>query len=114
MDPIPKKHGRTASAMAGSTRGKDRPATKAFLQALVGYYLGSFYPLTFTQNSKNTKLNCHEIKTLNDRFFALFSLSFMACSQETVAPANGPDTEEAWTDCQCDGGIHERERPSGD
>jgi hypothetical protein len=53
-------------------------------------------------------------KLLTIAFFALFSLSFMACSQETVAPANGPDTEEAWTDCQCDGGIHERERPSGD
>jgi hypothetical protein len=53
-------------------------------------------------------------KLLTIAFFALFSLSFMACSQETVAPANGPNTEEAWTDCQCDGGIQDRERPSGD
>jgi hypothetical protein len=53
-------------------------------------------------------------KLLTFVFVSLLAFSYISCSQEEVAPANGPDTEEAWTDCQCDGGIHERERPSGD
>jgi hypothetical protein len=53
-------------------------------------------------------------KLLTIVFVSLMAFSYTSCSQEEVAPANGPNTEEAWTDCQCDGGIQDREGPSGD
>jgi hypothetical protein len=50
-------------------------------------------------------------KLLTLALFGLMSLSFIACSEEEIAPVNDVTVEEASADCQCDGGLSEREKP---
>jgi hypothetical protein len=50
-------------------------------------------------------------KLLTLALFGLMSLSFMACSEEEIVPVNENTIEQATADCECDGGISERETP---
>ena len=50
-------------------------------------------------------------KLLTLALFGFISLSFMACSEEEVAPANEITIEQANADCECEGGISDREGP---
>jgi hypothetical protein len=50
-------------------------------------------------------------KLLTLALFGLMSLSFMACSEEEIVPVNDTSIEQVKSDCQCDGGLSERERP---
>jgi hypothetical protein len=49
-------------------------------------------------------------KILTLALFGLMSLSFIACSEEEVVPANTVATEESRADCECEGGLLEREK----
>ena len=49
-------------------------------------------------------------KILTLALFGLMSLSFIACSEEVVVPANEVATEEARPDCECEGGLSDREK----
>lgn len=51
-------------------------------------------------------------KLLTLALFGLMSLSFMACSEEEIVPVNETSIEQATADCECEGGLSERERPS--
>ena len=42
--------------------------------------------------------------------FGLMSLSFIACSEEEIAPANEAATEQSRADCECEGGLSDREK----
>jgi hypothetical protein len=53
-------------------------------------------------------------KLLTLALFGLMSLSFMACSEEEIVPVNENTVEQATADCECEGGISERERPTWD
>ncbi len=48
-------------------------------------------------------------KILTLALFGIMSLSFIACSEEEVVPANGIATEQSREDCECEGGLLERE-----
>jgi hypothetical protein len=50
-------------------------------------------------------------KLLTLALFGLMSLSFMACSEEEIAPVNDVSVEQATSDCQCDSGIQDRDKP---
>ena len=39
------------------------------------------------------------------------SLSFVACSEEEIAPVNDVTLEQANLDCECEGGLSDREPP---
>ncbi len=53
-------------------------------------------------------------KILTLALFGLMSLSFMACNDEEVVPANDVTVEQSITDCECEGGIQDREDPTKD
>ena len=50
-------------------------------------------------------------KLLSLALFGIMTLSFMACAEEEVVPANDITLEQADADCECEGGISDRERP---
>ena len=50
-------------------------------------------------------------KILTLALFGMMSLSFMACNEEEIAPANEVAIEQANADCECEGGLTDRERP---
>ena len=50
-------------------------------------------------------------KLLTLALFGFISLSFMACSEEEVVPVNEITIEQAIGDCECEGGISDREGP---
>ena len=52
-------------------------------------------------------------KLLTLALFGLMSLSFIACSEEEVAPVDDITIEQSDPDCECEGGISDRERPGG-
>lgn len=41
----------------------------------------------------------------------MMTLSFMACNNEEIAPAKDVTTVQATADCECEGGLSDRERP---
>lgn len=43
--------------------------------------------------------------------FGIMSLSFMACNEEEVAPTNDVTIGQAQSDCECEGGLSDREDP---
>ena len=45
--------------------------------------------------------------------FGLMTLSFIACSEEEVAPVNDITLEQSTQECECEGGLSDREGPSG-
>ena len=51
-------------------------------------------------------------KLLTLALFGIMSLSFMACSEEEIAPVNDVTLEEATADCECEGGLSDREDPT--
>ena len=51
-------------------------------------------------------------KLLTLALFGLMSLSFMACSEEEIVPVNEQTIEQATADCNCDGGVQDRENPN--
>ena len=53
-------------------------------------------------------------KLITLAFLGLMSLSFMSCSEEEIAPINDITIEEARTDCECEGGLSDREDPTRD
>lgn len=52
-------------------------------------------------------------KLLTLALFSIMSLSFMACSEEEIAPANDVAIEQGSADCECEGGLSDREPPEG-
>ena len=50
-------------------------------------------------------------KLLTLALFGIMSISFMACDKEEIAPVNDVTIEEATVDCECEGGISDREDP---
>lgn len=50
-------------------------------------------------------------KLLTLALFGLISLSFMSCNDEEIVPVNDPSIEQTAADCECEGGLSERERP---
>ena len=51
-------------------------------------------------------------KLLTLALFGLMSLSFMSCSEEEIVPVKDTSIEQATADCECDGGLQDRERPT--
>ncbi|NJN24597.1 MAG: hypothetical protein HC819_00635 [Cyclobacteriaceae bacterium] len=51
-------------------------------------------------------------KLLTIALFSIMSLSFMACSEDEVAPAKDVSIEQSVADCECEGGLLDRERPN--
>ena len=51
-------------------------------------------------------------KLLTLALFGIMSLSFMACSEEEIAPVNDVKIEQADADCGCDGGLQDRDNPN--
>ena len=51
-------------------------------------------------------------KLITLALFGLMSLSFMSCSEEEIAPINDITIEEATIDCECEGGLSDRENPN--
>jgi len=52
-------------------------------------------------------------KLLTLALFGLMSFSFMACSEEEIAPVDEITLEAANADCECEGGLSDREPPVG-
>jgi len=52
-------------------------------------------------------------KLLTLALFGIMSLSFIACSEEEIAPVNDVTIEEATVPCECEGGLSDREDPRG-
>ena len=52
-------------------------------------------------------------KLLTLALFGFMTLSFMACSEEEIVPANDVTLEQSIADCECEGGLTEREEPLG-
>jgi hypothetical protein len=52
-------------------------------------------------------------KLLTLALFGMMSFSFMACSEEEIAPVDDITLEEASADCECEGGLSDREDPRG-
>ena len=50
-------------------------------------------------------------KLLTLAIIGIMSLSFTACSEEEIAPANDITFEEAKAECHCEGGLSDREEP---
>ena len=50
-------------------------------------------------------------KLITLALFGLMSLSFMACTEEEIVPINDVTIEEATIDCECEGGLSDREQP---
>ena len=50
-------------------------------------------------------------KLLTLALFGIMSISFMACDKEEIAPVNDVTIVEATVDCECEGGISDREDP---
>jgi len=51
-------------------------------------------------------------KLLTLALFGLMSFSFMACSEEEIAPVDDITIESATAaDCECEGGLTDREDP---
>ena len=50
-------------------------------------------------------------KLLTLALFGFMSLSFMACSEEEIAPVNDVTLEQAVAECECEGGQSDREGP---
>ena len=70
------------------------------------------------QNTTKTKfsrlnLNLFEMKTklLTLALFGIMSLSFVACTDEEIAPSNDVTTVQSGVDCECEGGLLDREPP---
>ena len=47
-------------------------------------------------------------KLLTLALFGMMSLTFIACSEEEVAPAVDVQTEQGTADCECEGGLSDR------
>ena len=54
-------------------------------------------------------------KLLTLAFFCMMALSFMACNNEEVVPAQDKNVTEIQSraDCECEGGLSDREGPLG-
>ncbi|MCG8309888.1 MAG: hypothetical protein MI975_21000 [Cytophagales bacterium] len=50
-------------------------------------------------------------KLLTLALFGILSLSFVACSEEEIAPVNDVATEASIAECECEGGLSDREGP---
>jgi len=50
-------------------------------------------------------------KLLTLVLFGIMSLTFASCSNEEVAPAQDLSSVQATADCECEGGLTDRERP---
>ena len=50
-------------------------------------------------------------KLLTLALFGLMSFSFMACSEEEIAPVDDITIEAGVADCECEGGLTDREDP---
>ena len=48
-------------------------------------------------------------KILTLALFGIMSLSFMACADEEIAPVNDITIEQSNADCECEGGLSDRE-----
>lgn len=44
--------------------------------------------------------------------FGLMSISFMACNEDPVVPSNDISIEQSDVDCECEGGLSDREEPN--
>ena len=51
-------------------------------------------------------------KLLTLALFGIMSLSFMACSEEEIVPVNDITIEDTTADCECEGGLTDREDPT--
>lgn len=51
-------------------------------------------------------------KLLTLALFGIMSLSFMACNEEEIAPINDVAIEQSDADCECEGGLLDREDPT--
>lgn len=52
-------------------------------------------------------------KLLTLAFFGLMTISMMGCNKEEIAPASDVALEQSWGDCECEGGLSDREKPGG-
>ena len=50
-------------------------------------------------------------KLLTLALFGMMSLSFIACSEEEIAPVNDITVEQSSAECECEGGLSDREGP---
>jgi hypothetical protein len=51
-------------------------------------------------------------KLLTLALFGLMSLSFIACSEEEIVPVDDATIEQSSADCECEGGLSDREGPT--
>ena len=52
-------------------------------------------------------------KLLTLALFGIMSLSFIACNEEEIAPVNDVTIQQNDADCECEGGLSDREGPGG-
>ena len=50
-------------------------------------------------------------KLLTLALFGFMSLSFLACSEEEITPVDDLTIEAATAECECEGGLSDREGP---
>lgn len=50
-------------------------------------------------------------KLLTLALFGIMSLSFIACNEEEIVPANDVTLEQSSAECECEGGLSDREGP---
>ncbi len=51
-------------------------------------------------------------KLLTLALFGIMSFSFMSCNEEEVAPVkDGISIQQQQSDCECEGGVEDREEP---
>lgn len=50
-------------------------------------------------------------KLLTLAIFGIMSLSFVACNEEQVVPSNDVTVQQSAVDCECEGGLLDREDP---
>lgn len=53
-------------------------------------------------------------KILTLALFGLMAFSFMACNDEAIEPVKDVTIEQSIADCECEGGITDREDPTVD
>ena len=51
-------------------------------------------------------------KLLTLALFGIMSLSFMACNEEPIVPVSDATVQEQAADCECEGGLSDREDPT--
>lgn len=52
-------------------------------------------------------------KLLTLALFGIMSFSFMACNDEEIAPSKDVTVQQSTADCECEGGLLDREDPRG-